>query len=198
MAKTEKSNRTTGRLPRDMVIEAARQCFTELGVAGTRMDDVARRAGLSRTHLYTFVTGRAQLVELAAAARLRELGMMLGQRGLQTGGDVSEAIVDLVVATVLVGRDDTEFVMLADAMPRFAVNRLLTSETSPVHQVTTVIFGPLLGRALSEGRLRTDVPSAAIVEWLQSVVALLAGRDDLTVDQMHTMATRFAVRGLFR
>lgn len=198
MAKIEKAHGATGRLPRDKVIVAARQCFAEFGVAGTRMDDVARRAGLSRTHLYTFVTGRAQLVELAAAARLQELGTTLGERGRQTGGDISEAIVELIVATVLVGRDDTEFVMLAEAMPRFAVNRLLTSDTSPVHHVTTVIFGPLLGRALSEGRLRTDVPSAAIVEWLQSVVALLAGRDDLTVDQMHTMATRFAVCGLFR
>jgi hypothetical protein len=54
------------------VIAAARECFSRAGVEATRMEDVARRAGISRQHLYRFVSGRAELLELAFLERLHD------------------------------------------------------------------------------------------------------------------------------
>jgi AcrR family transcriptional regulator len=188
--------RRRGEITVDHVVDAARRCFAELGITATRMDDVARRAGISRPHLYAFVSGRAQLIELVALARLRELGGQLAERAEGLDADVAEAIADQVVATTRLGRDDPEFVALAELMPRFTLNALLTSGGSPIHQVNARIFGPLLGRAMAEGRLRSDVPVDAMVEWLQGVVALLAGRRDLDDEAMRTLARRFVLPGL--
>lgn len=177
----------------DVVVAAARECFAEAGIAGTRMDEVARRAGISRPHLYSFVSGREQLIELVALARLRELGRALEERARGLDSEIGEAIVDQVIATTRMGRDDPEFVALAEVMPRFELNELLTSGDSPIHEVNSRIFGPLLGRAMAEGRLRADVPLDAMIEWLQGVVALLAGRGDLDDDALSTMARRFVL-----
>ncbi len=192
-----KSRRGRGEFTLSAVIAAARECFAESGVGATRMDDVAQRAGVSRPHLYAFVKGRAQLVELVALARLHELGAILEQRARDLDGDVAEAIVDQIVETTRLGRDDPEYSLLADAMPRFELNDLLAGAKSPVHEINRKIFGPLLARALSEGRLRSDVPMDAIIEWLQSVTALLASRNDLSDEELSVMTRRFVIPGLF-
>lgn len=185
--------RARGEVNVDLVVAAARECFAEAGIAGTRMDEVARRAGISRPHLYAFVSGREQLIELVALARLRELGRALEDRARGLDAEVGEAIVDQVIATTRMGRDDPEFVALAEVMPRFELNELLTSGESPIHEVNSRIFGPLLGRAMAEGRLRSDVPLDSMIEWLQGVVALLAGRGDLDDESLSTMARRFVL-----
>jgi TetR/AcrR family transcriptional regulator, cholesterol catabolism regulator len=191
-----KPRRARSDVSKSRMVTAARACFAESGVAATRMDHVAQRAGLSRPHLYAFVSSRAELVQLVAVERLHELGTTLQQRAREMDGDIAEAIVGQVIDTIVLGGDDPEFSLLADAMPRSALNTLLTSGTSPVHTITAKIFGPLLARAIAEGRLRSDVSIDAIVDWLQGVIALLSGRNDLTHDELRSMARRFVVRSL--
>lgn len=178
------------------MVAAARECFAEFGIGGTRMDDVARRARMSRPNLYSFVPGRTALIEMVALARLAELGEELRERGRGLDGEVGEAIVDQIVATIRVGRDDPEFTVLAEAIPRFSLNELLTSGSSPIHEINAAIFGPLLARAMSEGRLRSDVPPDAMYEWLQNVVAQLAGRNDLADADQRLMIRRFVLPAL--
>lgn len=189
------------RLPRgaasaERVVEAARACFAERGISGTRMGDVARRARMSRPNLYSFVAGRAELLELVALARLHELGLQLEERARGLDGDVGEALVDQIIETTRLGREDPEFIALADAMPRFALTVMLTSGDSPIHKINARIFGPLLARAMAEGRLRSDVPIDALHEWLQNIVTLLASRDDLNDEAQRTMVRRFVLPGL--
>ena len=40
------------------IVAAARACFARFGVSKTRMDDVAKRAGMPRPHLYEYVAGK--------------------------------------------------------------------------------------------------------------------------------------------
>lgn len=195
-AAAERPRRARGDVSVSDIVVAARECFAERGVAQTRMDDVAQRANVSRPHVYAFVSSRAELLELVALERLRELGAILQERARDLDGDIGEAIVDQIIETILRGRDDPEFTSLADAMPRFDINALLTSGASPLHAITASVFGPLLARALAEGRLRADVSIDAIVEWLQGVIALLSGRHDLANDDLRTMARRFVLPGL--
>jgi AcrR family transcriptional regulator len=195
-AAIDRPRRARGDVSVGDIVAAARECFAERGVAQTRMDDVAQRAGVSRPHVYAFVSSRAELLELVALERLRELGAILQERARDLDGDIGEAIVDQIIETILRGRDDPEFTALADAMPRLDINALLTSGSSPLHAITASVYGPLLARALGEGRLRADVSIDAIVEWLQGVTALLSGRHDLANDDLRTMARRFVLPGL--
>jgi len=138
------------------------------------------------------------MLGLAALARLRELGTELERRASELSGDVGEAIIDQILATAQAGRDDPEFAMIAEAMPRSELNSLLTGRDSPINEIDSRIFGPLFGRALAEGRLRSDVPVDAITEWLQGVTSLLAGRSDLNDDELRLMARRFVLPAVFR
>lgn len=192
------TKRVRGEITVELIIDAARACFLESGVAQTNMGDIAQRAGVSRPHLYTFLASRTALVEAAALARLRELGAELEKHAQARHDDVLEAIIDQLIETSRLGHDDPEFTMLAGSIPRFELNDLLTSGTSPLHEICSRLFAPLLGRALAEGRLRSDVSVDSIVEWLQGVAALLAGRSTLAEDRMRTMVRNFVVPSLVK
>jgi AcrR family transcriptional regulator len=179
------------------IIASARQLFVENGVSRTRLEDVAAAVGISRQYLYRFVSGRDGLIELALLARSRELGAQLEARARVDAEDVTAAVVEQVVAGAMIAHD-TEFGVLAAAMPRDRLNALLTSATSPLHQINTRVFGPLFARAISDGLLRSDVSVDAMVTWLQGVMTMLAGRSDLDEASMHNVVDTFVVPSLFR
>src|ERR1051325_5552060 len=45
------------------ILEAALACFTERGFANTRLDDVARRAGVTKGTLYLYFRNKEELFE---------------------------------------------------------------------------------------------------------------------------------------
>ena len=182
-----------GKSARESVIAAARACYAELGVDATRMEDVARRAGVSRQHIYSFVSGRDELLELAVLDRLAEIGAMLAENAAERQGELVEALVDQIAEGVRLGREDPEFVVLAEAMPRIRLNHILTSGDSPLHAINHRIYAPIFARAMAAGRLRTDVTTDSMVEWLQGVMTLLAGRDDLSEHDQRAMIERYIV-----
>src|SRR5262245_56282308 len=69
------------RAPRRLedIVEAATVVFLEKGYRRTRMDEIARRAGVSPGLLYTYAEGKEALFQLA---QLRELGVDISQSEL--------------------------------------------------------------------------------------------------------------------
>jgi AcrR family transcriptional regulator len=179
------------------IIASARRLFVENGVSRTRLEDVSTAVGISRQYLYRFVSGRERLIELALLERSRELGAQLEARARVDADDITEAVAEQVVAGAMIAHD-TEFSVLAAAMPRDQLNALLTSATSPLHHINTRVFGPLFARAISDGLLRSDVSVDAMVTWLQGVMSMLAGRSDLDEASMHDLVDAFVVPSLFR
>lgn len=47
---------------RDLVVEAAAECFASVGIAATTVDEIAQRAGISRATVYRYVGGKPKLV----------------------------------------------------------------------------------------------------------------------------------------
>lgn len=71
-------------LARDFLIEAAEQCFAEKGVDGTKMEEIAREAGLSLATIYELCGGKAGLASAVHEARLDAMlgGMEAASAGL--------------------------------------------------------------------------------------------------------------------
>ncbi len=181
-----------------LYVAAARRCFRHDGVTNTTMEDIAREAGRSRQYLYRLVTGREQLIELALIDRAREFTDELARRAerLDPDRDLRELFTDQIVFAASLGRDDPEFLRLAGALPRGRANHALTSSDSPFHGYTVRAFEPLFARAISEGSLRTEVTVDAMVDWLQGVLALLAGRNDLSAEEEHRLVREFVLPSL--
>jgi AcrR family transcriptional regulator len=178
------------------VVVAARKCFAERGVARTRMDDVAEAAGMARQNVYRYVSGREELVELAVIERLREFQEQLLSDLDESAGDLPSAIVDHILRSVRIGRDDAEFLYLTDALPRVELNLLVGSPE--VREIVRDSFEPLLRRARTEGALRTDASEDEMIEWLQGVLTLLTPRTDLDEAALERLIEKFTLPVLLK
>ncbi len=58
---------------RSIVLEAASSSFAKAGVAATKMEQLARQAGISLATLYTVYRGKAEIVDALHEQRLREI-----------------------------------------------------------------------------------------------------------------------------
>ena len=56
-----------------IVLEAAGSSFEKVGVAATKMEQLARKAGISLATLYTVYRGKAEIVDALHEQRLREI-----------------------------------------------------------------------------------------------------------------------------
>jgi AcrR family transcriptional regulator len=162
------------------------------------MEDVARGAGISRQAVYRYVSGREDLVELAILERCSEFADELIAATDPEPSDIVAAMIDLMLRMIEVGREDEEFVHLAEATPRVRLNLLLTSAASPMHSMVGRCFEPLFERASEQGLLRDDVTRRETVEWLQGILTLFTPRTDLDVSETRRYLREFAIRSLMR
>ncbi|TGD88390.1 TetR/AcrR family transcriptional regulator [Mycolicibacterium sp. CH28] len=190
--------RSTDDGARQSIVEAARDCFARVGVQRTRMEDVARGAGMSRQAVYRYVAGRDDLVELAIVQRCREFATELTAASDAKPADVVEAMIELMLRLMKAAREDAEFVYLAEAMPRVRLNLLLTSAGSLIHGVVGGCFEPLFVRAADEGLLRDDITRREMVEWLQGILTQFTPRADLDVSETRRYLKEFALRSLLQ
>jgi AcrR family transcriptional regulator len=198
MQNTAGARRSTADEVLQPIVRAARECFARVGVQRTRMEDVARGAGMSRQAVYRYVSGRDDLVELAIVERCREFAEDLMAATDPEPDDVLEAMIDLMLRLMKTGREDPEFVSLAEAMPRIRLNILLTSAGSPMHVVVGGCFEPLFIRAADQGLLRDDITRREMVEWLQGILTLFTPRADLDVSEIRRYLKEFALRCLLK
>ena len=192
------SGGSTNDVARQPIIRAARDCFARVGVQRTRMEDIARSAGLSRQAVYRYVSGRTDLVELAIVERCREFAEELIAGTDPEPEDVVEAMIDLMLRMMKRGREDPEFVALAEAMPRVRLNRVLTGAGSPMHSLIGACFDSLFERAADQGLLRDDITRREMVEWLQGILTLFTPRADLDVSETRRYLKEFALRSLLK
>lgn len=174
------------------IVAAARECFGRDGVERTWMATVAAEVGMARQTLYTFVPGRKPLLELALAARCREL--MGGFREHLGSGpwDVREELVELMALMIETCRADAEFTALAGAMKRDQAFHVLAGP-SRLRPLVVEVFRPLLEQARADGILRPGADDEEIVGWMQTIMTPLTGRSDLDAVHLRRLLAHFAV-----
>ena len=179
------------------LIAAARGCFARDGVRRTRMAAVAQAAGMVRQTVYAFVSSREELIELALAARMRELVPEIERRIGTEHATVSEAFVDAFAAMADVVREDPEFTEYAGALGLARALRFLTGGTAP-QDVVMEIVGPYYDRAQADGMLQPGISLADVAFWARSVLAPLTLRADVDDAELRRVLRKFALPALLR
>ena len=179
------------------IVAAARRCFRRLGVDKTRMEHVAAEAQLSRQSVYRYVSGRDELVELALLERLREFSEELRPAEPVDVDRLPDELVDLMIASVRIGREDDEFRYLTEAIPESRLVPLTTSPHSPAHELVLYTFSPILKAARAAQTLRPGASDSEIVEWLQGLMLVLAPRVDLDEIAQRRRLELFVAPALF-
>jgi AcrR family transcriptional regulator len=189
---------SSSRSDRDMVariVAAARKCFARDTVAKTWMETVAGEVGLARGTLYTFVSGRKELVELALIARCRELTPDFMLEPGTPVDDVPEALVEMTATMVECTRGDAEFVALTAAMSREHAFAVLAGP-SPIREMVIEALDPLLRLAREQGSLRPGLPLEEMATWVQSALTTLAGRPDLDASSLRRVLRLYLLPAL--
>jgi AcrR family transcriptional regulator len=179
------------------IVAAARECFARLGVHRTRMEDIAAAAGVVRQSVYRHVSGREELVELALLERCREFSVELRRGTDLTTSDLPRELVDLVARSIAIGRNDEEFVYLAEALPR-RLGSFLTGPGSPTHQIVYDTYEPLITEGHRRALIRDDVSDHDLVEWIQGIITLFAPREDLSDFEERRRLRAFLIPAIFK
>ena len=151
----------------DRVTAAALDQFADFGIRRSTIDDVARRAGVSRVSVFRRVASKQGLVEIVIAREIRR-----GMSELDAAWDGGQSLEDRLV------RGFSFAVRYVSGHPLF--DRLLRSEPEFLLPLLTVDGGPVLAlyRSLIADRLRVEIragrAATADVDVAAEVIARLA------------------------
>lgn len=182
---------------RQLILDAAAQCFETLGMGRTRVEDIAHAANVSRATVYRYFRDRDALVlgvlgELADGF-LRELG-----ERLSPSASFDQVIVEGAAFAVRTVRQDHRLALLFT--PETAsLTTGIPGAWDLLFERARLFLSPLLETWRQNDELRSDVDVDDIVEWmLRVVLSLLAvptavERDD---EHLHHFLATFLVASL--
>lgn len=157
------------------IVSAALEEFVERGFAATRLEDVARRAGVTKGTIYLYFDGKAALFK----AMIRQLlvpHIALGEQLLaEHRGSATELLCDLLRKWwELIGQTKAAGIpklMIAEAGNFPELARFYHQE---VVQRGSRLIGQVLERGIAAGEFRrVDVPSAVRLAWAPLILAVV-------------------------
>jgi TetR/AcrR family transcriptional regulator, repressor for uid operon len=173
----------------DRVVAAALEEFAEHGIRRTSMEDIARRAGVSRMTVFRRFASKQRLVEVVIAREVHR-----GMQELDLLWEGAETLEDRLVAGFeFAGR-------YVRGHPLF--DRLLLSEPDVLLPPLTLDGGPVLElyRSLIANRLQAEVDAGraatADIDGVAEVIARLAISLLLTREGIITLEDPYSVRRL--
>jgi AcrR family transcriptional regulator len=148
---------------REAVLDAAYDCFVEVGPTRTLHRSIAQRAGVSRPTVYKHVGDREAiafaLLERELARFYREL-----RRTLDEAATVRDRFVGGLVFTVTYAQQHPVLTRVLEEEPELVVP-WLTTRAAPIISEAVDFTRPYLVEAIERGELRALDPDV-IAEWM--------------------------------
>ena len=161
---TFRADRNLGSPQRVRIIDATLDCLALHGTAKTTVDDIARRAGVSRATVYrVFPGGRDEvlsaLVDTEMARLFSALGVRLGEaRGL------GEALVGGIVEASARIRGHRALAYLVEHEPEMVLGHLAFDESDRLLATASRFAAPFLARWMSPAE------AGRVAEWATRIV----------------------------
>jgi AcrR family transcriptional regulator len=193
MAATEEFDR------KDQILEAANECFIQLGIQRTSVQDVARAAHVSRGTVYRYFEDRHALInaaiEFGAQRFYREVAAAMGEKTTlaEQVGAMGE-----VQSRILLDHRTRNRLMSDDA----ELMRHMVSDADNAVRRSTAFLLPYVRDARQRGEVGAGVDVTAASEWLARIIYSLATvHEAQTFDMSRPETVRryietFAINGL--
>lgn len=184
---------------RDQILEAANECFTQLGTQRTSVADVARAARVSRGTVYRYFADRHVLIEAAI-----EFGAQQFYRSVSAAmATMSTLAAQIAVmaethAKILLEHRTRNRIMADDAE---FLRHLISDGDSAVRR-TTAFLVPYVRDAQERGEVGASIDITAASEWLArivfsfSMVTQAQAFDMSDPDSVRRYVQMFAINGL--
>jgi AcrR family transcriptional regulator len=156
---------------RERVLSAAASCFRSIGVAATRMEDIADEAGMQRPHLYRHFAGKDDIVRQVIVDEVRRRGRDLRSR-ISLRGSVGPLLLESIVSGLELSAADwvTQYMVSPEAA--HDVERIIAAPGGVVDSGWDY-WGPLIAYGRGRGEIRDDLDDAEIVRWFISLIFML-------------------------
>lgn len=184
---------------RTQILDAAMECFVQLGIARTSVQDVAQAAGLSRGTVYRYFEDRQVLIDAAiehgAQQYYRDAAEAMGKKA--TLAEQVGAMAEVVARTQLEHR--TRNRLMADDAE--LMRHMIAGSDATVRR-TTEFLEPYVVAAKERDEVARDVDVLAASEWLaRAINSLSTVQSSPSFDMTKPKAVarfveRFAVSGL--
>ena len=152
---------------RDRIAGAAARCFARWGYSRTRMEDIAREAGIARPALYRYYAGKEALLREVLVRHIEQRAAELHRR-VRRRGPSGPLIVE-ALRTGITGADDAmaQTVLEEDVVH---VTAKLVAESDAVFEAMSAYWRPYLEYAQERGELRPGVELDQAVRWLTFII----------------------------
>ena len=184
---------------RDQILEAANECFTQLGIQRTSVQDVARAANVSRGTVYRYIEDRSVLIEAAiefgAQRFYREVAAAMAKK--TTLAEQVGAMAE-TQARILLDHRTRNRLMADDA----ELMRHMISDGGTAVRRSTAFLVPYVRDARDRGEVGAGVDVTAASEWLARIIYSFSTVNDAQTFDMSKPETvrryieTFAINGL--
>jgi TetR/AcrR family transcriptional repressor of uid operon len=182
--------------PDQVVLDAAYELFCRQGIQRTTMDDVARRAGLSRITVYRRVASKEALVE---QVMLREFRRNVDQflADISDADTVADRVVAGFVSSLRSVRSNPLIEGLMTAEPQSLAPSVLGERGSTLAMVSQFLAGQLR-REQASGNVADDIDVDMVAELMVRIAMSILLTPSALVDlddeeQLRELARRYLV-----
>ena len=170
----------------DRIAAAALDQFAEFGIRRSTIDDVARRAGVSRVSVFRRVTSKQRLVEIVIAREIWR-GMVELDDAWDGGQSLEERLVEGFSFAVRYVSGHPLFDRLLRSEPEFLLP-MLTVDGAPALALYRSLIADRLRAEIRAGRAApTDVDIAAEVIARLAISLLLTRHGTITLDDQDSV-----------
>lgn len=148
-------------------IDAAIACFSEKGLPGTNMEDVAVRAGMARSSLYRYFKDKDQLILKVMEQESLDLALKLVSR-IKTD-DVGEFLIEGVLMAIEQIPKHPVLAKMFEADALETANRIMFAASS-LGQVANDAIAPALEQAKAKGQINKNINANMLMDWLVRIV----------------------------
>lgn len=185
----------TGPRTDDVILDAAEDCFSLVGVRATTIEDIAAAAGVSRITVYRRIGNRDQVV-LSVLLRIVDRYLNRLRPRLLAQPDLGSAIVLLIRTTVSAARRD-DLSLLFASEERGVTGAPLPGAMPPLAER----FGAAVALAAERlpGGLAPDVTPLDAGEWVLRVIVSLATTEparERSTTESDRLVRRFVLPGM--
>jgi AcrR family transcriptional regulator len=151
----------------ELIVSAAATCFRRWGYVRTRMEDIAKEAGIARPVIYRHVPGKEALLLEVIVRHIRRRGAQL-HASLPRRGAAGPLLVKAFMWGVE-AEDDREVVETILGVEVMHDTARLIAESELVAEAMADYWRPYLEHAAATGALRPGVDIERAVRWLTMI-----------------------------
>jgi AcrR family transcriptional regulator len=139
------------------ILDAAKHCFEQWGIAKVTIEDIAAAAGVSRATLYRLFPGGKEI--LYSALQVRELTEFFDRLTAEAAGvdDFEDLVVRLIVTATRELRADQHLAIMLGSEPGEVLSQLTVEGLPRTIRVATEYLTPLVLPYLSQSEAATAI-----------------------------------------